>query len=126
MDAGVSGVMLSHISYPRLDNTWQASLSPAIARDLLRRELKYEGLVMTDDLDMKAISHDMETCIRQIMISQIDLALVCHSGPNVGKARDEVVRLLETDEDLFGLGMASVERILSAKERFLSRTFHGD
>jgi len=87
MDAGVSGVMLSHISYPRLDNTWQASLSPVIARDLLRRDLGYEGLVMTDDLDMKAITHDMETCIHQIMISEIDLALVCHSGPNVQKAR---------------------------------------
>ncbi len=118
-DAKVSGVMLSHISYPRLDSTWQASLSPAIARDLLRRDLKYEGLVMTDDLDMKAISHDMETCIRQIMISEIDLALVCHSGPNIQKALDEVVRLLETDENLFVLGKASVERILAAKERFL-------
>ncbi len=118
-DAGVSGVMLSHISYPRLDNTWQASLSPVIARDLLRRDLGYEGLVMTDDLDMKAISHDMETCIRQIMISEIDLALVCHSGPNVLKARDEVVRLLETDKELFVLGNESVQRILTAKKRFL-------
>ncbi|MCG8635177.1 MAG: beta-N-acetylhexosaminidase [Desulfobacterales bacterium] len=118
-DAGVSGIMLSHISYPRLDNTWQASLSPAIARDLLRRDLGYEGLVMTDDLDMKAISHDMETCIRQIMISEIDLALICHSGPNIQKARDEVVRLLETDAVLFDLGNASVRRILGAKKRFL-------
>ncbi|MCG8618650.1 MAG: beta-N-acetylhexosaminidase, partial [Desulfobacterales bacterium] len=63
MSSGVSGVMLSHISYPGLDDTWQASLSPVIARDLLRRDLGYDGLTMTDDLDMKAISLDIETCI---------------------------------------------------------------
>ncbi|MEH0022358.1 MAG: glycoside hydrolase family 3 N-terminal domain-containing protein [Desulfobacter sp.] len=118
-DAGVAGIMISHISYPRLDNTWQASLSPAIAGDLLRRELGFQGLVMTDDLDMKAITHDMDTCIRQIMLSEIDLALVCHAGPNIQTARDAVVRFLETDTELFELGKVSVKRILAAKKRFI-------
>ncbi|WDP93161.1 MAG: beta-N-acetylhexosaminidase [Desulfobacter sp.] len=118
-DAGVSGIMLSHISYPRLDPRWQASLSPAIARDLLRRELGYRGLVMTDDMDMKAISHDMETCVGQVMAAEIDLMLICHAGPNILKARDEIVRRLGTDEEMFKLGETSVQRILSAKERYL-------
>ncbi len=119
-DAGVSGIMLSHIFYPRLDPDWQASLSTVIARDLLRRDLGYEGLVMTDDMDMKAISHDMETCIRRVMKAEIDLVLICHSGPNIQKARDEIIRLLETDGVLFGAGQASMKRILTAKARFLS------
>jgi len=118
-DEGVSGIMLSHISYPQLDPDWQASLSPAIARDLLRKELGYTGLVMTDDMDMKAISHNIETCIRQIMTAQIDLTLICHSGPNIQKARDEIMRLLEADASLFNLGQASIRRILAAKELFL-------
>ncbi len=120
MAAGVSGIMLSHISYPKLDDTWQASLSPAIARDLLRRDLGYDGLTMTDDLDMKAISLQIEACIRQIMVADIDLALICHSGPNIGRARDEMVRLLDTDEDIYERGKASVKRILRAKKRFLT------
>ncbi len=119
-DAGVSGIMLSHISYPRLDPDWQASLSTRIARDLLRRELGYQGLVMTDDLDMKAICHDVETCVRRIMVAEIDLALICHSGPNIQKARDEIIRLLETDEGVFEAGQESIKRILTAKARFLS------
>jgi len=118
-DAGVSGIMLSHISYPRLDPDWQASLSTIIARDLLRRDLGYDGLVMTDDLDMKAISHDMETCIYRIMKAEVDLALICHSGPNIQKARDEFIRLLETDEKLFKAGQESIKRILAVKARFL-------
>ncbi|MCG8616256.1 MAG: beta-N-acetylhexosaminidase, partial [Desulfobacterales bacterium] len=119
MSSEVSGVMLSHISYPRLDDTWQASLSPVIARDLLRRDLGYDGLTMTDDLDMKAISLDIETCIRQILDAEIDLALICHAGPNIDKARNEILRLLDTDERMYERGKASVERILRTKNRFL-------
>ena len=56
----VSGIMLSHIFYPQLDDQWPASLSTYIARDLLRRRMGYDGLVMTDDLDMGAITKHYE------------------------------------------------------------------
>ena len=81
----VAGIMLSHISYPQLDYQWQASLSPFIVNDLLRNQIGYDGLVMTDDLDMKAIEDNMETCIRQILKSGIDIALICHKGPNIAQ-----------------------------------------
>nr|WP_321398945.1 glycoside hydrolase family 3 N-terminal domain-containing protein [uncultured Desulfobacter sp.] len=115
----VSGMMLSHILYPQIDPEWQASLSKTIAYDLLRRDMGYQGLVMTDDLDMKAISHDMDTCIHRIMIAQIDMALVCHAGPNIADAKNAVVKYLETDELLFESGQTCVKRILAAKKRFL-------
>lgn len=117
--AQVSGVMLSHILYPKIDPDWQASLSKTIAYDLLRTDMGYQGLVMTDDLDMKAISHDMDTCIHRIMIAQIDMALVCHAGPNIAEARDAVMRCLENDGEMFESGRVCVKRILAAKERFL-------
>jgi beta-N-acetylhexosaminidase len=118
-DEGVSGIMLSHILYPRLDENWPASLSPAIAKDLLRDRMGYEGLVMTDDLDMKAIQKDIETCIGRILASGIDMALICHQGPNIDKAYDGIRRLLREDESLSALGKKSVERILRAKRQYL-------
>ncbi|MBT8372779.1 MAG: beta-N-acetylhexosaminidase, partial [Deltaproteobacteria bacterium] len=48
---GVSSVMLSHIFYSKLDRQWPASLSIRIAKDLLRKQMGFDGLVMTDDLD---------------------------------------------------------------------------
>ncbi|WP_321492278.1 beta-N-acetylhexosaminidase [uncultured Desulfobacter sp.] len=119
INAQVSGIMLSHIMYPRLDSDWQASLSTVIAYDLLRRDMGYQGLVMTDDLDMKAISHDMDTCIHRIMTAHIDIVLVCHAGPNITDARDAVMTYLERDKELFESGQACVKRILAAKEKFL-------
>ncbi len=116
---GVAGIMLSHISYPQLDHLWQASLSPFIVKELLRTQLGYDGLVMTDDLDMKAIHHDMKTCIRQILKSGIDMALICHKGPDIDKASHEVIGLINEDESLYGMGEKSVERILKIKKKYL-------
>ncbi len=112
-------MMLSHIMYTRVDPDWQASLSKTIAYDLLRVDMGYQGLVMTDDLDMKAINHDMETCIYRIMVAQIDMALVCHAGPNIAEARDAVMRYLEKDGELLESGRICVNRILAAKQKFL-------
>ena len=118
-DADVSGIMLSHIFYPQLDDTWPASLSPYIAGELLRDQLGYEGLVLTDDLDMKAIQHDMKICIRQVMAARVDLALICHKGPNIEIAWEEICYLLESNPQLFALGKASMNRILGVKKKYL-------
>ena len=118
---GVSGIMLSHILYPKLDEKWPASLSPFIAKDLLRDWIGYEGLVMTDDLDMKAIEKDIGTCVYQILSSGIDMALICHKGPNIDKAYHEIRRLLQEDETLSILGKKSLERILRVKQKYLGQ-----
>ena len=121
INEGVSGIMMSHILYPLLDHQWPASLSPLIARDLLRNQMGYDGLVMTDDLDMKAIAHDMTTCIQQILTSGIDMALICHKGPDIDVAYHEIIRLLTEDEPLFLMGKTSMERILRCKKKFLGK-----
>ncbi len=54
--AGASGVMTAHIRYPALDEANIATLSPAIATRLLREELGFGGLLMTDSLDMSGVT----------------------------------------------------------------------
>jgi len=76
--AGASAVMLSHIKYTDIDDEWPASLSPEVVKGLLRDRMGYNGVVMTDDLDMQAITCDMETAARQIFTSDVDIALICH------------------------------------------------
>ena len=119
IDSNVSGIMLSHISYPKLDNKWQASLSPFIANDLLRNKMGYEGLVMTDDLDMKAIEHDMTTSILQILKSGIDIALICHKGPDIDTAYNEIIKQINQNENLYQACKISVQRILKYKKKYL-------
>ncbi len=118
---GVSGVMLSHIFYPQLDNQWPASLSPYIADELLRHRMGHTGLVMTDDLDMGAIvkHYDIQTCIGQILAANIDLALICHKGPNIEIAFEYILKAFTDSAALKAKGQESMERIATCKRRYL-------
>ena len=122
MQISVSAVMLSHILYEKLDARWPASLSPAIARDLLRGRFGYRGVAITDDLDMGAIKRhfDIRTVIRQIMAADIDIALICHKGPDIRTAFEAFPAGIRADSDLRNRTVASVERILALKKRFLT------
>jgi beta-N-acetylhexosaminidase len=55
IEAGVASIMTAHIRVPALDDA-PATISPPILHDLLRGELGYDGMVMTDALEMRAIS----------------------------------------------------------------------
>ncbi|MBI9088096.1 MAG: beta-N-acetylhexosaminidase [Desulfobacterium sp.] len=115
----VSAMMLSHILYPQLDPVWPASLSPKIAVDLLRNRLGFQGVVMTDDLDMKAIKHDIKICVTQILRSQIDITLVCHRGPDIETAVLEIERQIADDEILHTMALESMARIQTLKTKYL-------
>jgi beta-N-acetylhexosaminidase len=120
IDGKVSGVMLSHIIYSQLDSQWPASLSVEIAGTLLRKRMEYDGLVMTDDLDMKAIEHEIKTSVRQILKAHIDMFLICHSGPDIEAAILETRKLLSRDQAMHDSGMAAAERIVAAKKQYLA------
>jgi len=120
IDCGVSGIMLSHIRYRSLDPRWPASLSKSIARDLLRHEMGFEGIIMTDDLEMGAIAkhYDMETLISQILNAEVDIAMICRERSHVEKAFTEIVKHLRDDEDLKTKGEAAVQRIMAQKAKY--------
>lgn len=121
-ESGVSGIMLSHIRYTGIDSKWPASLSVPVAHELLRLQLGYEGLVLTDDLDMGAIAkhYRMPAIISQCLAAAVDIVLICHSGPNIETAHTEIVRQIQDDAALRRMNEDSVSRILAAKGQFLS------
>ena len=117
----VAGIMLSHIVYPKLDDTWPASLSPAIVNSLLREKMGYTGVIMTDDLDMGAIKKyiDIETAMDQVLAAQVDQALICHKGPDIERARNRLLMRISAGGIVREKTMGSVERILSLKHRWI-------
>src|SRR6187431_3519130 len=56
IDAGVATIMTAHVLVPSLDERRPASLSRHVVYDLLREELHYDGVILSDDLEMKAIA----------------------------------------------------------------------
>jgi beta-N-acetylhexosaminidase len=114
--------MLSHIRYDKIDHKWPASLSSVIARDMLRKELGFEGLVLTDDLDMGAIQKhfNIETCVERIFAADIDIALICHQSPKIEKAFEIFQSLIKCGKVSRKKAEKAHERILSFKKRFIS------
>ncbi|NDC36475.1 MAG: glycoside hydrolase family 3 protein [Proteobacteria bacterium] len=60
IDAGVSLIMTAHILFPQLDPRTPATMSRFFITELLRGQMGYKKVVVTDDLDMKAVSKDFE------------------------------------------------------------------
>lgn len=90
--ANVGAMMVAHISVPCLDpSNAPASLSRPIVSDLLKGELGFEGLVVSDDLEMGALESlgAGEIAVRSLEAG-CDLLLFCHSPDKVVKARDAV------------------------------------
>jgi len=121
IDHDVAGIMLAHICYRSLDDEWPASLSKRIARNLLRHRLGYDGVIMTDDLDMGAIKKHwgVQLSMQKILDAEIDMALICHPGPDIQTAVDFIRTFLSASLTNRSLCERSVERIMRLKEQYL-------
>jgi beta-N-acetylhexosaminidase len=83
---GVDSVMICHGWYPCFEpEKTPATLSRRIITDLLRNELGFNGLIMTDDLDMGAIltAYRLEDMIRLAVSAGNDLVMICHRVPEI-------------------------------------------
>ena len=56
IDAGADFVMTAHILYPKIDQHCPATLSKKMLDDILRKDMGFKGIILSDDLDMKAVS----------------------------------------------------------------------
>ncbi len=120
--ADVAGMMLSHILYRRIDPQWPASLSVSIGRDLLQSRMGYRGLVLTDDLDMGAVKkhYPIETAMARILAADIDLALICHQGPDIQKGFDAIAERIANSDRLQERAILSAKKIIKYKSLFLA------
>ena len=96
IEAGVASIMTAHVLFPQLDETRPATLSRKIMA-LLREELAYDGLVFSDDIEMKAIAggFSVEESSLGALEAGVDSILVCSRAD----LREEVLARLEGASD---------------------------
>ncbi|KAF7317959.1 Glycoside hydrolase family 3 protein [Mycena kentingensis (nom. inval.)] len=83
---GVASIMTGHMAYPEITSSDEpCSLSRAIATDLLRTQLGFDGLIVTDCLEMEAISNKsqgacgVEEGAVRALVAGADIAMICHT-----------------------------------------------
>jgi beta-N-acetylhexosaminidase len=110
----VDSMMICHGWYPCFEpEKMPATLSHRIVNALLRNELGFDGLIMTDDLDMGAIltGYRLEDTIRLGIAAGNDLVMICHRIPEI----ENVQRILST------LPQDQIDRALENVARFKER-----
>src|SRR5207249_8376803 len=121
--ANVASIMTAHILIPSLDEEFPATLSPAIVDGLLKKTLGYQGLVLSDDLEMKAISgrygHSEATV--QAIAAGCDAVLMCAPAPAQQMAALEaIVYAVEQRRIPLKRIEDALARHVRVKERFLA------
>jgi len=107
----IDSMMICHGWYPCFEPKKKpASLSRRVVTQLLRQEMGFDGLIMTDDLDMGAILNEygLEETIRLAIAAGNDLAMICHRIPEI----ENVHRILGT------LLRGQIDRALASVARF--------
>lgn len=112
-------LMTAHVLYPAFDPERPASLSSFILNDLLRQQLGFSGVIVSDDLEMGAIVHhgSVEQAAVDALSAGADLLLVCQTPSLAISARDACLQALET-------GRVSQERVTEASQRLAQLKAH--
>ena len=116
--SGWTGMFLvGHVLNRRLDPALPASLSPAVIEGLLRRQLGFEGVVISDDLGMGAVSgtYPLEELIRLAVLAGNDILLFCNNGRDYDPAL--AARAHAALVDLVRQGRIEPERLRVSWER---------
>ena len=119
IDAGIESVMVGHLSVPTIDNRpkYATSLSYKAINDLLKKDLGFKGITVTDALDMKAISNYFprgEANVQAILAGNDMLCLPGDIGESIERIKLAIKEKRITKKDID----ARVKKILAAKYKY--------
>lgn len=114
----VDAVMTAHVVNGQLDSQWPATLSPATITGVLRNELGFHGVVVSDDLQMGAIAdhYGLDTAVHQALLAGVDILLFANNNPGAYEP-DIAPRVVALVEALVRDGALTEERIDESVER---------
>ncbi|MFZ7946012.1 beta-N-acetylhexosaminidase [Neobacillus sp. 19] len=120
IDHGADVVMVAHILLPELDKTNPASMSKAVMTDLLRKQLSFKGVIITDDMTMGAITEhfDIGKAAVESVKAGSDIILVGHDYNNVVKITSSLKTAVQNGEISEQRLNESIERIIQLKRKY--------
>lgn len=120
IENGADVVMVAHILLPKIDPQYPSSMSKEIITGMLRDQLGFDGVVMTDDMTMKAITNHFD--IGQAAVDSVkagsDVILIAHEYANVTAAIQAVKAAVNKGEITEDRINDSVRRIIELKQKY--------
>lgn len=120
ISAGVASIMTTHTIYSALDADLPATLSPVIIHQLLRDLLRYDGLVTTDCMEMKAITDHHPPAQSAVLaaLAGVDVILFSHTREKQEEAFDGLLQAVESGQVPMAVIDEANRRISAIKSRF--------
>jgi beta-N-acetylhexosaminidase len=121
--AGVAFMMTAHVLVPSLDGEVPATLSPRIVQTLLREELGYQGVILSDDLEMKAVAKTWAVPDSAVLAiaAGCDGVLICSGNVELqAQTLEALVHAVEDGRIPYKRLEDALTRLRRAKERFLA------
>ncbi len=121
ISAGIPMLMTAHILIPALDALHPMTLSHRGIQQLLRGEMGFDGVVVTDDLEMKAVAdrYSVEEMVELGLAAGVDLFLICHTEEKWQRAHRHLVKLGEQSPTMRARLQESAGRVQRLKEKYL-------
>src|SRR5437870_606384 len=122
----IDSMMTCHGWYPCFEpDRKPATLSYRVVTQLLREELGFDGLIMTDDLDMGAIlnCYGLDETIRLAIAAGNDLAMICHRIPEIENVHRILGTLPRDQTDRALVSVAKFKKILAPPNEFAETAF---
>jgi beta-N-acetylhexosaminidase len=115
---GLEVIMTAHVIYSAWDNKNTATFSKTILQDILRQKLGFQGVIMSDDLEMKAVEKyfSFDAFPRMGVEAGIDMFLVCNSVEKIKVLHDQLMKDVSNGTIPIAPIQQSVERILRLKK----------
>lgn len=120
IDEGADMVMVAHILLPKLDQKYPSSMSKAIMTELLRKQLEFDGVIITDDMTMDAIAgnYDIGNAAVRSVKAGSDIVMVAHDYDKMIHVIEELKKAVEQGDISEERINESVTRILQLKEEY--------
>ncbi len=97
INEGIEMIMTAHVLYPALDPDFPGTASAKILTGILRQQLGFRGVIITDDLEMGAVVRHstIDQAVLNALTAGADMLLVCHKIDLAISARDACLRAIE-------------------------------
>lgn len=114
-------IMVSHVIFECIDNLLPSSLSKEVITNLLRKELNYNNLIITDALEMDAISNiiNLEDAVIKAIDAGCDLICLTHKEEVIIKVYNRLLNAVKQNEIKESRIDESLVRILKMKEKYV-------
>ena len=118
--AGIASFMTAHVIFEAVDSKYPATMSRAVLTGILREKLGFDGMIVTDDVEMKAIAdnYGVEEAVLLGLGAGVDHFLCCHTAELAHRAIDAIVKAVQDGKLSQSVLDEATRRFSAVRSRF--------